>query len=242
MLVFVLKLIIKMFGKKKKVSAFGTISVEDDLTIQIHDFRKEARNQLLLEIFKLIRDVLLIIPIFILIGVFVVQPVIVEGTSMLPVLHDGERLLVNKLVYYKIQKYSWGHIKRGDIVVFWYPKDPNKSFVKRVIGLPGETIEIRNGIVYINGRRLYEKYLEPTYNHSTLNFPPKKIEEHHYFVMGDNRDNSSDSRYWGLVPEKYIYGKAFFRFWPSNIGFINKGEYELDFEKPNNVAKEEEEL
>ncbi len=242
MLVFVLKLIIKMFGKKKKVSAFGTISVEDDLTIQIHDFRKEARNQLLLEIFKLIRDVLLIIPIFILIGVFVVQPVIVEGTSMLPVLHDGERLLVNKLVYYKIQKYSWGHIKRGDIVVFWYPKDPNKSFVKRVIGLPGETIEIRNGIVYINGRRLYEKYLEPTYNHSTFNFPPKKIEEHHYFVMGDNRDNSSDSRYWGLVPEKYIYGKAFFRFWPSNIGFINKGEYELDFEKPNNVAKEEEEL
>jgi signal peptidase I len=185
------------------------------LTIQIHDFR-------------------------LLIGVFIVQPVIVEGTSMLPVLHDGERLLVNKLVYYKIQRYSWGHIERGDIVVFWYPKDPSKSFVKRVIGLPGETIEIRNGIVYINGKRLYEKYLEPTYNHSTLNFPLKKIEEHHYFVMGDNRDNSSDSRYWGLVPEKYIYGKAFFRFWPSNIGFIDKGEYELNLEKQNDLAKEEE--
>jgi len=229
-----------MFGKKKKIFAFGTISAEDDLTIEIHDFRKEARQQFLLEIFRLIRDVFLIVPIFILIGVFVVQPVIVEGTSMLPVLHDGERLLVNKLVYYKIQAYSWGHIERGDIVVFWYPKDPDKSFVKRVIGLPGETIEIKNGIVYINGKRLYEKYIDSTYNHSTLNFPLKKIEEHHYFVMGDNRDNSSDSRYWGLVPEKYIYGKAFFRFWPSNIGFIQKGDYDLSLEKEDNIVQEEE--
>ena len=70
---------------------------------------------------------------------------------MLPQLHDGERLLVNKLVYYKFKSVSWGHIERGDIVVFWYPKEPDKSYVKRVIGLPGETVEMRNGEVYING-------------------------------------------------------------------------------------------
>jgi signal peptidase I, bacterial type len=219
------------FSRKKQFE-FGLIAPDDDLDIEIHRLRKESRQGLYSEGLKLVRDVILVLTIFLLIGVFVAQPVVVEGTSMLPVLQDGERLLVNKLVYYKFESVSWGHIERGDVVVFWYPKEPDKSYVKRVIGLPGETVEVRNGIVYINGERLYESYLSSDHNQNLGSFPAKKVDEHYYFVMGDNRDNSSDSRYWGLVPEKYIYGKAFFRYWqPSNIGFIEKGHYELNERK-----------
>lgn len=213
--------------RKKNQVEFGLVSVLDDRDIDVAHVAKESRNGLWSEGFKLVRDIFLIIIVFILFGVFFVQPVVVEGTSMLPQLHDGERLLVNKLVYYRIQSVSWGHIERGDIVVFWFPNDPDKSYVKRVIGLPGETVELRNGRVLVDGKELNEDYLDKEY---TQTMPPpmtKKVEEHHYFVMGDNRDNSSDSRYWGLVPEKYIYGKAFFRYWkPSNIGFLEHGEYQ----------------
>ena len=200
----------------------------DDGDIEILRLRRESKRGLWSESVKLLRDVILIVAVFVLIGVFIAQPVVVEGTSMLPQLHDGERLLVNKLIYYKFKNVSWGHLERGDIVVFWYPREPDKSYVKRVIGLPGETVEVRNGVVLINGQELSETYLDPLYNQSLPNFPAKKIDEHFYFVMGDNRDNSSDSRYWGTVPEKYIYGKAFFRYWnPSHIGFLTHGEYNV---------------
>lgn len=217
-----------MFDKaKKKQSDFGFVSITDDRDIEVTHLRRESRQGLWSEGFKLARDIFLIIVVFILFGVFFVQPVVVEGTSMLPQLHDGERLLVNKLVYYRIQSVSWGHIERGDIVVFWFPNDPDKSYVKRVIGLPGEMIEVRNGKVFVDGKELIEAYLDVEHNQSLPSTPQKKVEDHHYFVMGDNRDNSSDSRYWGLVPEKYIYGKAFFRYWkPSNIGFLEHGEYD----------------
>ena len=206
---------------------FGSVSVTDDRDIDITRLRRESRQGLWTEGLRLLRDIFLIVVVFILFGVFFVQPVVVEGTSMLPQLHDGERLLVNKFVYYKIQSISWGHIDRGDIVVFWFPNDPDKSYVKRIIGLPGETVEIRNGRVVVNGQELNEEYLDIEHNQTLPSWPPKRVEEHHYFVMGDNRDNSSDSRYWGLVPEKYIYGKAFFRYWkPSDIGFLEHGEYD----------------
>jgi signal peptidase I len=212
--------------KNNNRSPLGFVSVDDDRDIEVTHVRRESRQGLWSEAFKLFRDIFLIIVVFILLGVFFVQPVVVEGTSMLPQLHDGERLLVNKLVYYKIQSVSWGHIERGDIVVFWYPNDPDKSYVKRVIGLPGEVVEVKAGKVYINGIQLEEDYLDSEHNQSLPSWPAKKVEEHHYFVMGDNRDNSSDSRYWGLVPEKYIYGKAFFRYWkPQNIGFIEHDRY-----------------
>lgn len=214
--------------QRKNHFDFGVVAAEDDRDIEVHQIRAASRQGLYVESLRLARDIFLIICVFVLFGVFVAQPVVVEGTSMLPELHDGERLLVNKLVYYKIQDYSWGHIERGDIVVFWYPNDPDKSYVKRVIGLPGEIVEVRNGKVYINDRELNEPYLDTEHNRSLPSFPPKQVEKHHYFVLGDNRDNSSDSRYWGLVPEKYIYGKAFFRYWkPSNIGFLDHGETEL---------------
>ena len=216
-----------MFDRDKKNQLeVGFVSASDDGDIEVTRVKRESRQGLLTEGLKLFRDIFLIIVVFILFGVFFVQPVVVEGTSMLPQLHDGERLLVNKLIYYKIQSASWGHIERGDIVVFWFPNDPDKSYVKRVIGLPGETVELRNGKVFINGIELNEDYLDNEHNQSLPSWPPKKVEDHHYFVMGDNRDNSSDSRYWGLVPEKYIYGKAFFRYWkPQNVGFLEHGRY-----------------
>ena len=225
--------------QRKNQFDFGVISPADDRDIEVIRLRKESRQGLWSESLKLLRDVILIIAVFILLGVFVAQPVVVEGTSMVPQLHDGERLLVNKLVYYNFQSVSWGHLTRGDIVVFWYPKDPEKSYVKRVIGLPGETVEIRSGKVFIDGTELNESYLDIDHNQSLPNFPMKKIDEHFYFVMGDNRDNSSDSRYWGLVPEKYIYGKAFFRYWkPSEIGFLEHGKYNIEDVKPDDVRAE----
>lgn len=218
--------------RKKNQFDFGFVSVDDDRDVEVTRLRRESRQGLWTESLRLVRDVFLIIVVFVLFGVFVVQPVVVEGTSMLPQLHDGERLLVNKLVYYKFESVSWGHLERGDIVVFWYPKEPDKSYVKRIIGLPGESVEVRNGKVLINGEELNEAYLDIEHNQSLPSFPPRKVEEHHFFVMGDNRDNSSDSRYWGLVPEKYIYGKAFFRYWkPGKIGFLEHGEYDLPSEE-----------
>lgn len=229
--------------KKKNQFDFGTLEAADDRDIEVYQLKRESRQGLWSESLKLLRDIILIIAVFILLGVFVAQPVVVEGTSMLPELHDGERLLVNKLVYYKFQGYSWGHLERGDVVVFWYPKDPEKSYVKRVIGLPGETVEVREGVILINGQPLDEPYLEASHNQTLPTFPAKRVDEHFYFVMGDNRDNSSDSRYWGLVPEKYIYGKAFFRYWnPSHIGFLTHGTYNVpEVVKPNDVRAENEE-
>ncbi len=228
-----------MFALRRKSSYdFGSVSVADDRDIDIARLRHESRQGLWTEGLRLLRDIFLIVVVFILFGVFFVQPVVVEGTSMLPQLHDGERLLVNKLVYYKIKSISWGHIERGDIVVFWFPNDPDKSYVKRVIGLPGETVEIRNGQVFVNDQELNEAYLDKEHNQSLPSMSPKRVEEHHYFVMGDNRDNSSDSRYWGLVPEKYIYGKAFFRYWkPSMIGFLEHGAYDPNAPVPADAIK-----
>ena len=222
-------------------------AVSDDRDIEVYRLRKASRQGLWTESLKLARDIVLIVSILLLLGVFVAQPVVVEGTSMLPQLHDGERLLVDKLVYYKIKSFGWGHIERGDVVVFWYPKDPDKSYVKRIIGLPGETVEVRNGVVFINGQELQETYLDAERNQTLPSFPLRRVDEHYYFVMGDNRDNSSDSRYWGTVPEKYIYGKAFFRYWnPSNIGFIEHGKYDLqeisiDAARPETEEEEKEE-
>jgi signal peptidase I len=219
------------FRKKNQID-FGMVSAGDDRDIEVVRLRRESRQGFWTEGVRLARDIFLIIVVFVLLGVFAVQPVVVEGTSMLPELHDGERLLVNKLVYYKFKSVSWGHLERGDIVVFWYPKEPDKSYVKRIIGLPGEMVEVRNGRVYIDGQELQESYLDIEHNQALTSFQAKKVDEHHYFVMGDNRDNSSDSRYWGLVPEKYIYGKAFFRYWkPSNIGFLEHGRYNMPVEE-----------
>ncbi len=210
-----------MFNFRQKDQLdFGSVSAADDKSIEVFQLRKAARNGIWFEVLRLFRDVMLIVSIFSLFIVFVAQPVVVEGTSMVPQLENGERLLVNKLVYYDIQSVSWGHIERGDIVVFWYPKNPNKSYVKRVVGLPGESVSIKNGVVFVNGTQLNEPYLDFEHNQALPNSSAQTVDDFHYFVMGDNRDNSADSRMWGQVPAKYIYGKAFFRYWrPGGFGF-----------------------
>lgn len=131
------------------------------------------------------------------ISMYVARPIKIEGQAMMPTLRDGQRVIANKMV---------DEIKRGDIVIFWYPEDPSKTYCKRVIGLPGEQIKIENGKTFINNALLAEPYLSPDYL-SSDSMDAVDIRPHHYFVMGDNRRNSSDSRFWGLVPGKYIYAK-----------------------------------
>jgi signal peptidase I len=177
------------------------------------DFRAEA--QIFSEFRSWLRDIFFAAVTAILIVVFVVQPVKVEGTSMQPHLADQERIFVNKFVYH------FSEISRGDIVVFWFPKDPTKSFIKRVIGLPTEQVEIRRGEVFINGTRLVEPYVRPAYfDYSSVG--PLIVAEGSYFVLGDHRNSSNDSRNWGFVPKENIFGKAVFRYWPvTKLGVID---------------------
>jgi signal peptidase I len=208
-------------GKSHAAPVFGDIRSEDDRDILISRPQDESREHFWAEARLLFRDLIFALMIMALVLVFVIQPVKVEGTSMLPRLHDGERIFVNKLIYYGLPE-----IERGDIVVFWYPDDPSKSYIKRVIGLPGETVQVRDGRIMINGRELNEPYLDPALNAADYDGPPIYVKPHYYFVMGDNRDNSSDSRSWGAVPEKYIYGKALFRYWPLSQASIIRHETE----------------
>jgi signal peptidase I len=202
-----------------KVRNYPGILPEDDRDIQVA-YPQEASEEpgsLWTEAKSLTRDIIFAAITAILIVVFVVQPVKVEGTSMLPRLENDERIFINKLIY------DFDPIKRGDIVVFWFPDDPSKSFIKRVIGLPGEVVRIdHKGQVYVNGQPTSEPYLSPDLTKRPQVLPDTLVKQHYYFVMGDNRDSSNDSRSWGLVPEKYIYGKAMFRYWPlSRAGLLN---------------------
>ena len=99
------------------------------------------------------------------------------------------------------------------MVVFWYPRDPSVSFIKRVVGLPGDLVEIRSGRLFVNGMPAHEDYLPESFRDND-NLPPTEVRKGYYFVLGDHRRSSNDSRSWGEVPEKYIYGRAVFRFWP----------------------------
>jgi len=219
-----------MFRRKSRSPAFGDISSADDCGIEVQHLDLESRRHFWAESRLLARDLVFALMVAALFIVFVVQPVKVEGTSMLPRLHDGERIFVNKLVYY-----HWPKLERGDIVVFWFPDDPDKSYIKRVIGLPGELVDVREGRIRVNGQELNEPYLDPQLNLARLNHPPTVVKPHYYFVMGDNRDHSSDSRFWGLVPEKYIYGKALLRYWPLSEANIisHETDYALTAPDPN---------
>ena len=196
------------------------ITPDDDGDIRIIDDLGAWRNGeyqgggLWQEAKALLRDIFFAGVIAVMIVVFVVQPVRVEGQSMMPKLHDQDRIFVNKFVY-PLREWLGDRepIKRGDIVVLLYPEDPSKSYIKRVVGLPGEEVNVENGKLYINGVQVDEPYLDPEYL-SQDTTGPTRVREHFYYVMGDNRRNSSDSRYWGQVPEKYIYGKAIFRYYP----------------------------
>ncbi len=175
---------------------------------------KSGKFQLALELKSWFRDIFFAFAIAIFIVVFVVQPVKVEGTSMQPQLADQDRIFVNRFIY------RFKDIQRGDVVVFWYPRDRSKSFIKRVLGLPGDEVEIRRGDVYVNGVRMCEPYLEPYYR-DYKSCRKVLVPAGHYFVLGDHRNSSNDSRSWGFVERSLIYGKAIFSYWPvSRVGIV----------------------
>jgi signal peptidase I len=159
-----------------------------------------------------VRDLAFSVLIAVVLIVFIYQPVKVEGTSMEPGLTDNERIFINKFTY----KLNLGDIRRGDTVVFWYPADTTKSYIKRVIGLPGDRIRIARGQVYVNGSPLVEDYVaEASRDPGTWAEGREiRVPDGDYFVLGDHRNSSSDSRAWGWVPRDNIYGKAVFVYWP----------------------------
>ncbi len=154
-----------------------------------------------------VRDLVISLGISAFIIIFLYQPVKVEGTSMMPGLEDQERIFINKFVY-RIEP-----IERGDIVVFRYPRDPSKSYIKRVVGMPGDRVRIDAGLLYVNGVRVDEPYV-PTRYIDTRSSPEVVVPQGCYFVLGDHRNMSNDSRDFGPVDSAYIYGKAVFGYWP----------------------------
>ena len=158
-----------------------------------------------------VRDLAFSVLIAVVSIVFIYQPVKVEGTSMMPALTDQERIFINKFTY----RLGLGSIERGDVVVFEYPVDRSKSFIKRVIGLPGDRVRIDRGQVYVNDRPLVEDYVEPEFRDDS-SMQQRVVGTNEYFVLGDHRNSSSDSRIWKNVPRGNIYGKAVFCYWPLN--------------------------
>jgi len=155
-----------------------------------------------------LRDLLVSAAASVLIITFLYQPVRVEGTSMLPRLEDRDRLFINKFVYHVAA------IERGDVVVFHYPRDPEKSYIKRVIALPGDHLRIDHGLVWLNGKPQPENYVPDEYR-DTRSFDEIVVPDGYFFMMGDHRSISSDSREFGPVERSLIYGKAVFVYWPA---------------------------
>ena len=166
---------------------------------------------------RLLRDLAVSVVLAIILIVFIYQPVKVEGTSMMPGLTDQERIFINKYEY----KLGTGQIQRSDLVVFNFPLDPSQSYIKRVVGLPGDEVEIVDGDVYVNGLMLEEAYVPAEYrDHMTV--LPRNVPLGRYFVLGDHRSSSNDSRTWGFVERSLIYGKAVFVYWPPDkIGRVH---------------------
>jgi signal peptidase I len=154
-----------------------------------------------------LRDIVISVGVSIFIIIFVYQPVKVEGTSMMPGLDDQERIFINKFIY------RWEPIERGDVVVFRYPQDPTKSYIKRVIGVAGDRVRIDEGRVYVNDEVLYEPYVRPTYR-DDRSIPETTVPADSFFVLGDHRNMSSDSRDFGAIPQESVYGKAVFVYYP----------------------------
>ena len=162
----------------------------------------------------------------------------VEGSSMHPTLQGGHYLLVNKLVYFTVDPERWSRIvpfwvvddserafsanqpERGEVVVFHFPRDQSRDFVKRVIGVPGDVVEINEGAVSVNGRALHEPYIT---SRDRASMDPVMLRHGEYFVLGDNRAGSNDSRNWGPVPEENILGQVWMVYWPpSNWGLLQQ--------------------
>jgi signal peptidase I len=192
---------------------------------------------------ELTQTLVLAVVIFLLVRA-IAQNFRVEGPSMEPGLHDGQYLLVNKAVYFKLnvgnlakfipfidaedgeEKFLFHGPERGDVIVFRYPKDPDRDFIKRVIGVPGDRVRVQDGIVYLNDVPLEEDYIA---DHAGRDLEEEQVvPKGNYFVLGDNRPNSSDSRSWGFVPEENIIGKAMLSYWPlSELGGVGNHNVDL---------------
>ena len=151
----------------------------------------------------------------------------VDGSSMLPTLVDGQFLIANKLLYARLSRedtdptslFAFHPPRHGDVIIMVFPKDPTRDVVKRVMGLPGDVIEIDSGQVVRNGERLDEPYVA---HRDTRSFDAVEVPDNSYYVLGDNRLVSSDSRHWGFVSAKYIIGRVWYSYWPSDrIEFLH---------------------
>lgn len=156
-----------------------------------------------------LRDLGISVGMALVVILFLYQPVRVEGTSMMPSLVDQERIFINKFSY----RFGIADIVRGDTVVFWFPNDTTKSYIKRVIGLPGDMVEITRGRVYVNDREIDEPYVPDEYR-DRISMDRTIVPDGEYFVLGDHRSSSNDSRSWGTVARRFIYGRAAFVYWP----------------------------
>src|SRR5690242_5364571 len=173
--------------EKELPSAAEAVASNSDSPAIASDAKPATSQTLKREIRVWTRDLLIAIGLALVIIVFLYQPVKVEGTSMAPLLSDQERIFINKFVY------RFEPIQRGDVVVFWYPLDHSKSFIMRVVGLPGEAVVIRLGAVYVNGEEIKEPYVPPQYEDSS-DFEPQTLPKDSFFVLGDHRISSNDSR------------------------------------------------
>jgi signal peptidase I len=199
----------------------------------------EKKTRFSIRIGRIARDLIetVILALLIFVGVrAMVQNFRVEGSSMEGTLHDGQYILVNKAAYFRVDMsfldflpfydagdnpvhYIFGGPHRGDVIVFRFPNQTERDFIKRIIGEPGDEVQVKDGLVFINGKALDEQYIleRPNYN-----FGPDIVPDGQYFVLGDNRNNSYDSRSWGYVPEDDIVGKAWVSYWPfSDFGLVS---------------------
>lgn len=163
---------------------------------------------------ELIEFVAIVGVIVLVIHYLIAEPHLVSGNSMVPNFHDGDYIITNKLAT------RFAELQRGEVIILQYPRDPNKVFIKRIIGMPGERLKIMDNVVYINGQLLSEPYLPKDTVTQVRGFMADgeeiTIPEGQYFVMGDNREGSSDSREWGPEKKELIIGQAIFRYWPIN--------------------------
>lgn len=175
------------------------------------DSKKPTIKSSALRLFELSRNVILIAMALYLIYLFVLTIFVVSGPSMEPNFQDKNLLLINRASYW------FNKPKRSDVVIFYFPGETKLKYIKRIIALPGETIELKNNGFYINGARLAEPYIPATYKTNVLvaNQTQWTLKEDQYFVVGDNRENSNDSRVWGVLPKSEIIGKAYFRLLPT---------------------------
>ena len=164
---------------------------------------KEQRSGFFRFLVDVLETLVLAVVLFVSINLIIAR-IRVDGDSMKPTLLSGEYVMVNRVTY------KLGSPQRGDIIVFHYPKDPREEYIKRVIGLPGDKVEIKQGTVYVNGQALDESYLKVKSGDTGT----WRVPEGQLFVLGDNRNNSSDSREWGTVPMDYVVGKAVLVYWP----------------------------